>query len=93
MPDKNVILFHYDYDEYVSSREFIFEIKENIVGRQVYTFDELVDVIRNNDYYINQSDRQRILDKFWGDTFDKNSCNVILYKLGLLDDDCKENDI
>lgn len=93
MPDKNVILFHYDYDEYVSSREFIFEIKENIVGRQVYTFDELVDVIRNNDYHINQSDRQRILDKFWGDTFDKNSCNVILYKLGLLDDDCKENDI
>ena len=84
MPDKNVILFHYDYDEYVNSREFIFDIKDNIVGRQVYTFNELLDVIRNNDYYINQSDRQRILDKFWGDTFNKNSCQLVLDKLGLL---------
>ena len=82
MPDKNVILFHYDYDEYVNSREFIFDIKDNIVGRQVYTFNELLDVIRNNDYHINQSDRQRILDKFWGDTFNKNSCELILNRLG-----------
>ena len=82
MPDKNVILFHYDYDEYVNSREFIFDIKDNIVGRQVYTFNELLDVIRNNDYHINQSDRQRILDKFWGDTFNKNSCQLVLDRLG-----------
>jgi CDP-glycerol glycerophosphotransferase (TagB/SpsB family) len=78
MPDKNVILFHYDYDEYVNSREFIFDIKDNIVGRQVYTFNELLEVIKNSDYYINKSDRQRILDKFWGDTFNKNSCQLVL---------------
>ena len=35
MPNKHVILFHYDYDEYVNSREFIFDIQENIVGKQV----------------------------------------------------------
>ena len=84
MPDKNVILFHYDYEEYVNSREFIFDIKDNIVGRQVYTFNELLSVIQNNDYSINQSDRQRILDKFWGDTFDKNSCESVLNRLGFI---------
>ena len=84
MPDKNVILFHYDYEEYVNSREFIFDIKDNIVGRQVYTFNELLSVIQNNDYSINQSDRQRILDKFWGDTFNKNSCQLVLNRLGFI---------
>ena len=84
MPDKNVILFHYDYEEYVNSREFIFDIKDNIVGKQVYTFDNLLEVIQNNDYVINQTERQRILEKFWGDTVDKNSCELILDKLDLL---------
>lgn len=84
MPDKNVILFHYDYEEYVNSREFIFDIKDNIVGKQVYTFDNLLEVIQNNDYVINQTERQRILEKFWGDTVDKNSCELILDKLGII---------
>ena len=84
MPDKNVILFHYDYEEYVNSREFIFEIRDNIVGKQVYTFDNLLEVIQNNDYVINQTERQRILEKFWGDTVDKNSCELILDKLGFI---------
>lgn len=84
MPDKNVILFHYDYEEYVNSREFIFEIRDNIVGKQVCTFDNLLEVIQNNDYVINQTERQRILEKFWGDTVDKNSCELILDKLGFI---------
>ena len=84
MPDKNVVLFHYDYEEYVNSREFIFEIRDNIVGKQVYTFDNLLEVIQNNDYVINQTERQRILEKFWGDTVDKNSCELILDKLGFI---------
>ena len=87
MPDKNVILFHYDYEEYVNSREFIFDIKDNIVGKQVYTFDNLLEVIQNNDYVINQTERQRILEKFWGDTVDKNSCDLILDKLDLFNYD------
>ena len=87
MPDKNVILFHYDYEEYVNSREFIFDIKDNIVGKQVYTFDNLLEVIQNNDYVINQTERQRILEKFWGDTVDKNSCELILDKLDLFNYD------
>lgn len=85
MPDKHVILFHYDYEEYVNSREFIFDIQDNIVGRKVYTFDELIQVISTNDYTMDTTARQKILDKFWGETSDKNSCELVFEKLRLLD--------
>lgn len=81
MPNKNIILFHYDYDEYVNSREFIFDIKNNIVGKQVYTFNELLLTIQNADYEINQLDRRRILDKFWGQTINTDNCKSILKQL------------
>ena len=83
MPNKHVILFHYDYDEYVNSREFIFDIQENIVGKQVYSFNELLQVITNADYAINQDDLQRILTKFWGKTIEMDSCRSILEHLHL----------
>lgn len=85
MPDKHVILFHYDYEEYVNSREFIFDIQDNIVGRKVYTFDELIQVISTNDYTMDTTARQKILNKFWGETSDKNSCELVFEKLRLLD--------
>ena len=85
MPDKHVILFHYDYEEYVNSREFIFDIPENIVGRKVYTFDELIQVISTSDYTMDTTARQKILDKFWGETSGKNSCELVFEKLQLLD--------
>ena len=85
MPDKHVILFHYDYEEYVNSREFIFDIQDNIVGRKVYTFDELIQVISTNDYTMDTTARQKILNKFWGETSNKNSCELVFEKLRLLD--------
>jgi CDP-glycerol glycerophosphotransferase (TagB/SpsB family) len=81
MPEKHVILFHYDFEEYVNSREFIFDIQDNIVGRKVYTFDELLEVITNADYSISQNDLQRILTKFWGKTTEIDSCHSILENL------------
>ena len=84
MPKKHIILFHYDYEEYVNSREFIFDIQDNIVGRKVYTFDELIQVISTNDYTMDATARQKILDKFWGETSGKNSCELVLEKLQLL---------
>ncbi|MBO7316730.1 MAG: CDP-glycerol glycerophosphotransferase family protein, partial [Paludibacteraceae bacterium] len=81
MPEKHIILFHYDYDEYVNSREFIFDIQDNIVGRKVYTFDELIQVISTNDYTMNAVARQKILDKFWGETINTNACKGIFKHL------------
>ncbi len=88
MPDKNVILFHYDYDEYVREREFIFPIKDNIVGKVVYSFTELLSVITTHNYSIDQHKRQTILEKFWGKTArpDYDASHEILKALHLLDD-------
>ncbi len=83
MPQKHVILFHYDYEEYVNSREFIFDIQDNIVGRKVYTFDELIQVISTNDYTMDAVVRQKILDKFWGETINTNACESIFKHLNI----------
>lgn len=84
MPEKSVVLFHYDYEEYVNSREFIFDLKDNIVGKKVYSFDELLSTIKNADYEMDENLRQRIIDKFWGKTATYDSCYMILEKLSLL---------
>lgn len=83
MPNKHIILFHYDYEEYVNSREFIFDIQENIVGERVYTFNDLLSTIQNSNYQIDLLDRQRILEKFWGRTATYDSCLQILTELQL----------
>ena len=80
MPNKNVILFHYDYEEYVNSREFIFSLENNIVGKRVCTFNDLLQVISTNDYKIDLIERQFILDKFWGESVKNDSC-VSIFKL------------
>lgn len=80
MKDKKVILFHYDYEEYVHSREFLFPIEENIVGRRVYCFKELLSVIEKDDYEMDATELAHIQEMFWGHTMDEGQdvCKNIL---------------
>ncbi len=73
MKDKGIILFHYDFDEYVKEREFIFDLKENVIGRTVHSFAELLQAM-GGDCSLNVKDRDRIMEKFWGDTVLHNPC-------------------
>ena len=81
IPKKQVILYLYDYQEYVKDRDFYYPFDENVVGRQVKTFEELVNVIDMQDYQMDEQDRQRILDKFWGETIKMDSSKEILSKV------------
>lgn len=83
MPEKGIILFHYDYEEYVKEREFIFPIQEEITGKRVYSFDELLRAIQNDDDAVDSAERKRIVGKFWGDTMQKNVCANIVTQLKL----------
>lgn len=83
MPEKRVILFHYDYDEYVKSREFIFPIQEHIAGKRVYSFAELIEAVSGGDYAVDEKERADILRMFWGDTLTKDPCKEILSLLHL----------
>ncbi len=92
MPNKGILLFHYDYDEYVQEREFLFPIDEEITGKRVYSFAELLEAIVKSDDAVNASERKRIIEMFWGDTIHKNACEEILKFINSLNE-CKKKDI
>ena len=79
------VMLHGDsiYAQTVSSI-YAAHIQDNIVGRKVYTFSELIQVISTNDYAMDAAARQKILDKFWGETSSKNSCELVFKKLGIM---------
>ena len=78
MEGKDVILYLYDYNEYVHERDFFYPFDENVTGKKVYNFEDLCNSISSNDYKLDETDRIRIIDKFWGDTIKKDSCAEIL---------------
>ena len=83
MPNKGIILFHYDYEEYIQDREFIFPIDQEITGKRVYSFEELLQAIMTNDDAVNEIDRKRIIAKFWGNTINEEPCKATFKQLGL----------
>jgi len=87
MPEKDVLFFHYDYEDYVKTREFIFPIEQEITGRRAYTFDEMLQVISTDDYKVDEKERERIVQKFWGHTMDKDQdvCLNILKAVNICD--------
>ena len=85
MEDKGIILFHYDYEEYVGERQFLFPLDENIVGTKVYSFDKLLDCISGRNYSMDAAKRDELINKFWGDTMRMNVCENILKQLNLFE--------
>ena len=83
MPNKGIVLFHYDYEEYVKEREFIFPIIDNIAGKRVYSFEELLQTVISDDDAVDPQMRAFILSKFWGDTMNKDVCANILRQLNI----------
>lgn len=83
MHDKGMILYQYDYEEYVSEREFNFPLKGNIIGHKVSSFEDLIEVIIRKDYLLTSSEREAFLNKFWGTTLDGNPCENIIKQLKL----------
>lgn len=69
MKDKDVILFPFDYDEYVSgSRDFAYDYLTYAPGVKAWNFNELYSIIKeDNDLTI--PDRDAIIDTFWGSNY------------------------
>ena len=78
MAGKDVILYLYDYKEYVKERDFYYPFDENVIGNKVYSFDELCSVIESGQYGLDRNERDRIIDKFWGKTASYDSSEMIL---------------
>ena len=78
MEGKDVILYLYDYADYVRERDFYYPFDENVAGCRAQTFDELCSLIESGQYAINPDERKRIVEKFWGRTASYDSSRQIL---------------
>ena len=68
MEDKSVILYLYDYEEYAKERDFFFTFEDHVVGKRVYDFEDLCHCVEKGDYAMDEGERARIVQQFWGDT-------------------------
>ena len=78
MKDKDVILYLYDYEEYIKDRDFFYPFDENVVGKRVQTFDALCQCIEQGDYRMDETLRQTIIEKFWGMTMEASPCQKMV---------------
>ena len=80
MKDKEIILFPFDYEQYITnSKSLAFDFDTYTPGVRAYNFDDLLKVITNNtDLTISQ--REDILKLFWGDDYPQKANNEKLYQ-------------
>ena len=66
MPGKSVILYLYDYSDYVRDRDFYFPFEKNTIGQKAYTREQLESIIKQGPQALDEVQRQALADKFWG---------------------------
>ena len=65
MPGKGVILYLYDYVDYVKERDFNYPFLDNVAGEVAYTFPELLTAMKRDAY--DTASYAAIRERFWGD--------------------------
>jgi CDP-glycerol glycerophosphotransferase (TagB/SpsB family) len=65
LEDKRVILYLYDYEDYVKDRDFNYPFLENVAGDITHTFGDLLEAVKQKKY--DRNNYTIIRKKFWGD--------------------------
>lgn len=78
MKEKGVILYLYDYEEYVSERDFYYPFEGNVAGVRVCSFPQMVKCIESGDYNVDEETRNDIVTRFWGDSASMDSAAEIV---------------
>ena len=78
MEGKEAFLYTYDYEEYVKERDFIYPFDEYVTGNRVNDFEGFLRCVERHDYAIDPTERQRLLQVFWGETVHYNSSGMIM---------------
>lgn len=65
MSGKGVILYLYDYADYVKERDFNYPFLDNVAGEVAYTFPELLAAMKRDAY--DTASYAAIRERFWGD--------------------------
>lgn len=76
MADKNVILFPFDYDDYIhNNRDLAFDYLTYAPGVKAWNFNELYDIIDSNSP-LDFQERDWAIRQFWGDNYN-DACRKI----------------
>ena len=78
MPGKSVILYLYDYDEYVKERDFYYPFDENVVGEYACTFEHLLEMVSKGVGAMDEDKRNMLLERFWGESAEYDSSTRLL---------------
>lgn len=66
MEGKSVILYVYDYKDYVGIRDFFYPFDENVVGQRAETKEELLNIFKQGPKKLDEAERKALVEKFWG---------------------------
>lgn len=76
MMNKEIILFTFDYDEYVGNSYELMDFDKYYVGRKASDFSQLLNIISSNeDCHVPTEDYNRLMDFFWSGN--KSSVNIV----------------
>jgi CDP-glycerol glycerophosphotransferase (TagB/SpsB family) len=64
MKDKEILLFPFDYSEYIRERDLAFDFDKYTPGKRVFNFYELLFYIQN-DTSLDFQEREWIIQQFW----------------------------
>lgn len=78
MPGKAVLLYLYDYAEYVRDRDFYYPFDENVIGERAICPLELLDAVRKGVQVPDEVARLALVNKFWGSSNTVDSCSRLM---------------
>ena len=71
--DKEIILFIFDYEDYLKGSYELSEYENYFVGQKAYSFKQLLTLIENKtDCHVPKEERIRLMNFFW----DNNEKNI-----------------
>lgn len=79
MNDKKVVLFPFDYEEYIAnSKSLAFNFDQYTPGVRAYNFKDLLYMMENN-INLDVPSKDEILKVFWGENYLEKASNDFLY--------------
>lgn len=71
--NKEIILFVFDYEEYVKNSSELYDYDKYYIGKRAYSFTELLEIIKSGeDCHVPNEKYDFLMDYFW----DGNRCNI-----------------
>ena len=84
--NKEIILFPFDYDSYVRGSHELPGYDRYYLGRRAYSFEELLDLIRNRtDCHLTEEEHAFVMETYWDSAFNGvDIINEIKHRIGML---------